>query len=187
MTLAKIKIGLVGLLTLAMASSLLGDAVAGSVHLKGGRRAKPAFTDLGLTLNATGALAGLGNEDVLITLAAMANPTGECCNPGEQCKVPGQNPAPVAVTGGQAIPAGEIKNGTTPFDVTTEPPTSPIPGAPDCPGTSWTENITDMAFTSALITVEQPPGTTVLTVSCAISPPTSDGKVPSGTVACVVS
>jgi hypothetical protein len=91
------------------------------------------------------------------------------------------------VTGGQAIPAEEIKNGTTPFDVTTEPPTSPIPGAPDCPNASWTENITDMAFTSAVITVEQPPGTTVLTVSCAISPPTSDGPVPSGTVACVVS
>jgi hypothetical protein len=65
------------------------------------------------------------------------------------------------VTGGQAIPAEEIKNGTTPFDVTTEPPTSPIPGAPDCPNASWTENITDMAFTSAVITVEQPPGTTV--------------------------
>jgi hypothetical protein len=161
--------------------------MASNVHLKGGPRAKPAFTDLGLTLKASGALSGLGNADVLITLAAMANPTGQCCNPGGQCQVPGQNPAPVAVTGSEAIPAGEIKNGTTPFDVTTAPPTSPIPGAPDCPNTSWTENITDMAFTSAVITVEQPPGTTVLTVSCAISPPTSDGGVPSQTVVCVAS
>jgi hypothetical protein len=97
---------------------------------------------------------------------------------------PGQCSGGVAVTGGQAIPADEIKNGTTPFNVTTEPPTSPIPGAP-LPNTSWTENITDMAFTSAVITVGQPPGTTVLTVSCAISPPTSDGAVPSQTVTCV--
>jgi hypothetical protein len=187
MALAKIKIGLIGLLTLAMASSPLGDAVASSVHLKGGPRAEPVFTDLGLSLNATGALSGLGNDDVLITLAAMANPRGLCCNPGGQCQVPGQNPAPVAVTGSEAIPAGEIKNGTTPFDVTTDPPTSPIPGAPDCPNTGWTESITDMAFTSAVITVEQPPGTTVLTVSCAISPPTSDGSVPARNVVCVVS
>jgi hypothetical protein len=42
-----------------------------------------------------------------------------------------------------------------------------------------------MAFTSAVITVEQPPGTTVLTVSCAISPATSDGKVSAQSVVCV--
>jgi hypothetical protein len=178
------KIGLIGLLTFALAPSL---AVASSVHLKGGGRAKPTFTDLGLTLNATGALSGLGNGDVLVTLAAMADPQGRCCNPGGQCQVPGQNPAPVAVTGSEAIPAGAIKNGTTPFDVTTTPPVTPIAGAPDCPNTSWTESIVDMAFTSAVITVEQPVGTTVLTVSCAISPPTSDGTVPAGTVTCVSS
>jgi hypothetical protein len=51
------------------------------------------------------------------------------------------------VTGSEAIPAEAINNGTTPFDVTTEPPTSPIPGAPDCPNTSWTENITDCSTT----------------------------------------
>src|SRR4030095_16343041 len=100
-----IRLGSIALLTLAVAFTPIGEAVASSVHLKGGPRAKPAFSDLGLTLNATGALAGLGNEDVLITLAAMANPQGQCCNPSGQCKVPGQNPAPVAVTGSEAIPA----------------------------------------------------------------------------------
>ena len=165
----------------------MGKAVASSVHLKGGRTAKPAFTDQGLTLNGTGDLAGPGNADVLITLNAMANPTGNCCNPSGGCKVPGQNPAPVAVTGSQAVPASEIMNGNVSFDVTTAPPTSPIPGAPDCPNSSWTENITDMSFTSGVIIVEQPAGTTVLTVSCAISPPTSDGPVPSRNVTCKAS
>jgi hypothetical protein len=181
------RMGPTVLLALAVAAAPLGEALAASVHLKGGKKAEPAFTDLGLTLNATGALSGLGNADVLITLDAMANPQGLCCNPGGECKVPGQNPAPVAVSGSEAIPAGEIKNGNTPFDVTTQPPMSPIPGAPDCPNTGWEESIIDMAFTSAVITVEQPPGTTVLTVSCAISPPTSDGPVPPGTVVCVSS
>jgi hypothetical protein len=114
---------------------------------------------------------------VLITISAVADPTATCNNPGDQSKVPGQNPAPVVVTRSVSIPASEIKNGTTPFAVSTEAPVTPIAGAPDCPNTGWTEAITDMAFTSATITVEQPPGTVVLTVSCSFSPATSDGDV----------
>ena len=73
------------------------------------------------------------------------------------------------MAGAQAIPEGEIKNGNVSFRVTTQPPVSPIPGAPDCPGVNWTEAITDLTFTSATITVEQPPGTVVLTVTCTLS------------------
>ncbi len=160
---------------------------ASSVHLKGGRHAEPAFADLGLSLSAVAELAGLGNEDLLVTLTALGDPTGDCCNPGGSCKVPGQNPAPVAVTGSEAIPAAEITNGNVAFSVTTEPPVTPIPDAPDCPNTGWTENILTMAFTSAVITVEQPAGTTVLTVSCALNSPTADGPVPGTAVVCTAS
>jgi len=51
----------------------------------------------------------------------------------------------------------------------------------------WTETITDMAFTSAVVTVQQPVGTTVLTATCTFSPPTSNGPVPGSTVSCTVS
>ena len=172
-------------LALFAAASMLSltTSSASNVHLKGGRNAEPSFTDLGLTLSASGALAGLGHEDVVITINATANPTANCTNPGGQSKVPGQNPAPVDVTGSVSIPADEVKNGNTPFGVETDPPDTPIPGAPDCPNSSWTESITDMAFTSATIVVEQG-GSVVLTISCTFSSPTSDGAVRKADVNC---
>ena len=181
------KIGIIAVLSLLLVAVTAAVASAANVHLKGGANAEPSFTDGGLTLNAAGNLAGLGNGDVLVTLTARANPTATCTNPAGATQPPGQNPAEVEVTGSQAIPASEIKNGNTPFSVTTLAPTTPIPGAPDCPNPQWTERITDMAFTSAIITVEQPPGTTVLTVSCTFSSPTTNGAVPGGRVSCTQS
>ena len=178
------KRGAAILLALLLVFSLSVSVVfAGSVHLKGGKNAKPAFTDNGITLTASGELAGLGNGDVLVTLIATADVTSTCTTQGGN-QAPGQNPAPLTVTGSEAIPASEIKNGNTPFNVTTEAPPTVIPGAPDCPNPNWTESIDDLAFTSATIIVEQPAGTTVLTVTCTFSPATSDGLVPSGQVSC---
>jgi hypothetical protein len=156
-----------------------------SVHLKGGANSEPSFRDRGLLLNVAGSLAGLGNEDVLVTLSAAADVTATCTNQGGNLP-PGQNPAPVSVSGSQAIPAEEIKNGNVAFDVTTEGPVTPIPGAPDCPNPNWTEDITDLSFTSATITVEQG-GALVLTVSCTFSAPTTNGAIAGVDVSCTSS
>jgi hypothetical protein len=174
------------LLTCALIVLTASPAAASSVHLKGGANAEPAFFDGGLFLSASGALSGLGNGDVLITLEATADVTSTCTNQGGNA-APGQNPAPLTVTGSEAIPEDEIKNGTTPFAVETVPPDPVIPGAPDCSNDNWTETIDDLAFTSATLTVEQPTGTLVLTVSCTIDPPSSDGSVPGRDVTCTSS
>lgn len=169
-------------ITLAL---LLGTAAyASNVHLKP-PTSSPSFFDHGVTLSATGALAGLGMENILISMTADANVTATCTNPAGETKPPGQNPAPITATGSQAIPASEVKNGTVSFNVTTNPPTSPIPGAPGCPNSSWTEAITDLAFKDATIQVQQPPGTVVLTIECTFTPPTADGPVPRGDVSCM--
>jgi membrane-associated protease RseP (regulator of RpoE activity) len=157
---------------------------AQSVHLKGGANAEPNFVDQGLTLNAAASLAGLGNGDVLVTLTATAAATSTCTNQGGN-QAPGQNPAEVTVSGSQSIPAAEIKNGNTSFNVTTVAPVTPIPGAPGCPNSNWRQDITDLSFTSATITVEQPAGSLVLTVTCTTDGPTTNGAVPGGQVTCI--
>lgn len=164
-----------------MTTTLLGQ----SVHLKGGANSEPAFRDQGLLLNTAASLAGLGNGDVLVTLEATANATATCTNQGGN-QAPGQNPAPVSVSGSQSIPEEEIKNGNVAFNVTTESPVTPIPGAPDCPNPNWSEDITDLSFTSATITVEQG-GAVVLTVSCTFSAPTTNGAVAGDDVSCTSS
>jgi hypothetical protein len=171
----------------ALLATVWGPAAAhaASVHLKGGKNAEPAFVDNVLVLAASGELSGLGNADVLITMDATALPVATCQNPGSgQHFPPGQNPAEVDVSGSVGIPADEVKNGWTPFSVVTEPPATPVAGAPDCPNSSWIEEIVDMQFTSATITVEQPPGTVVFVVTCTIDPPSANGAVPGGDVTC---
>jgi hypothetical protein len=186
------RVVVVTLLVSAMVGLMATSALAANAHLKG--RNPISFTDGGLTLSATVSYAGLGNFDTLQHLDATGNVTATCTNPAGATQPPGQNPAPVTLGGSTAVPKGDIKNGNVTISTTTGAPVTPIPGAPGCPNTMWTEDITDVAFTSATITLFQDSnangtfeaGELVLTVNCTFSPPTSDGAVPNSGFSCTV-
>jgi hypothetical protein len=138
-------------LALVVLGAVAAVAVAASVHFK---PRNPTFTDNGTTLTTTGSLAGLGNGDIVVTVAATGSGSVVGVNPGGN-SVPGQNKVPVTVTGTQNISADEIKNGTVTFKVTTPVPRDPTGTEAGFPNDNWTATITDVAFTSVTVTVVQ--------------------------------
>jgi len=151
---------------LAVVALTTVQAAAGNVHLK--NKPPVSFTDQGLSLSSSGALTGLGNGDIVIALTATGQPVASCTNPSGQNQPAGQNPATVTLSGVQSIPGSAIKNGNVSFNVSTGTPQTPVPGAPECPNPQWTENITDVVFSSATITVYQPCDDTTAPISCPV-------------------
>ena len=147
--------------TAVLAVGLMATAaLAANVHFVKG----PTFTDNGTTLTTTGKLAGLGNEDLKITVAVTGIATDiTCTNPGGN-EAPGQNKPGVTADGSQTIDADEIKNGSVNIRVTTAEPAQLTPKQAGCPNNRWTARIDDVRFTRATITVVQG-GETVLTVA----------------------
>jgi hypothetical protein len=150
-----------GVRSVAMGLLLVGltalSALAQNVHFKGG---DPDFADLGTVLQSDLCLAGLGNEDVTITVTAMGTPTTTCTNRGGT-QAPGQNPGTLTLVGGLTISADEIQNGNVCVTVSTLAPGTPSAQDAGCPNGNWSAAIRDVLFTSATITVMQG-GMTVL-------------------------
>jgi hypothetical protein len=142
------------LLAITILGGLTLTAIASGVHFQKGSPTFVADHD-NLTLTASGQIAGLGNG-AIVSLVATADPTTSCTNNGGT-KAPGQNPAPITVSGSTALPDGDGTNGSRPFSVTTNPPTQPTSGkAGGCPNNTWTAHIDDLCFTSATLTFQQP-------------------------------
>jgi hypothetical protein len=128
-----------------------GPAAAQNPHFVVG----PTLEDQGTTLQATGAVAGLGNEDIDVILSARGVASITCTNPAGNV-APGQDKT-LTVTGTETDV--EVKNGRASFDVTTDAASVDLSGS--CPNRRWTAQITDIDFTSATLTIVQG-GDTVL-------------------------
>jgi len=127
-------------------------AWATSAHYK----KAPTCVDNGLTLTCTGAIAGLGNFDVFITLNASALVDTVCRAPGSGNEAPGQNPSlTVNVSGGLLVNKTDLKNGNLAFTLTTNPPATPTPAQVGCPNNNWTVRITNVTFSNGQLVVFQ--------------------------------
>ncbi|HET6775622.1 MAG TPA: hypothetical protein VFH36_20085 [Acidimicrobiales bacterium] len=185
------RFAVLGVAAIAVMGLFAQSALAAEPHLKG--RNPIAFTDNGLDLTARVSYAGLGNFDSLQVLTATGGTVSTCTNQGGN-QAPGQNPAPVTLVGATPIEADDIKNGNVTISSRTDPPVTPVPGAPGCANSNWTEDITDVAFTSATIQLfqDQTPAdgdfgrweTLVLTANCTFDPATSNGSVPASGFTC---
>jgi hypothetical protein len=139
------------LLTLTVALVAIPLAYGASVHFKGGL---PKFTDQGTTLKTCFSLAGLGNQDVTITVEAAGTISSTCTNPGGNV-APGQNKVPFRETTQVTIPSTQIKNGNVSVCLTTQTPATPTAVEAGCPNANWTTTINSVDFTNATVTVVQ--------------------------------
>ncbi len=134
------------LLTLALSSSI---ARAANAHYMDG----PDFTvdAAASTVNATGDIAGLGNQDIDVELIATYTAAIECTNKGTHY-VPAHDIE--GSTSGEQLDI-EVKNGRATFDVTTDP--ASVTGTPrrvGCPNNNWSYTAT-ITFVSATLNVYQ--------------------------------
>jgi hypothetical protein len=140
-----IKSFITALILTAVASS----TYAANVHLKGALTVK----DLGDQLKVCGALAGLGNCDITLTVTVNADITTSLKNPAGKV-VPGHSVQTV-VTGETTISSTEIKNGNVSFCVTTDEVATPTWQEAGAPNKNWKVIVEDVDFSGATLTVEQ--------------------------------
>ena len=148
-----------------------GAATAASPHFKGNTTQTCTVSSTTITCGAS--LAGLGNEDVTLSLSAPAEATFLCVNQGGNA-APGQNKVPFTATATQVIPGSEIKNGNLTFSITApqETPTATAEQA-GCPNPNWTTQLSSIQFQSVSLTISQ--GGTLL-FTCSASGPFTEGQ-----------
>ena len=160
---------------LAVSALLLtaSGALASSPHFK--KNGSPVCT---VTLSGSsagtscsGALAGLANDDLLITLTTSGTAVYQCQNGGGNT-APGQNRVLIGPSVTPAFfDADAIKNGNLAFSIqnTLTAPTTVTAAAAGCPNNNWTGVNPVVTVTSISLVIEQPVGTAIFT--CTASNP----------------
>ena len=135
---------------LVLGTLISSAALAANVHFKRG----PTITENEDTVTVRACLAGLGNGDITVDVAADGTAETTCTNSGGNV-APGQD-SDVEWDATLLIKDEEIKNGTVCFTVTTVAPTTNATEA-GCPQAEpkWTADIESVDFTSATLFVYQ--------------------------------
>lgn len=152
------------------------SAWAASPHFKRGGSPVCTVSTSGSSssVSCRGTLAGLGNEDVLITVTVSGEAVYQCQNGGGNT-APGQNRVLIGpATAPTFIDSSAIKNGNLTF--TTNPAVLTAPAtvsgaAAGCPNPNWTGVNPTLTVTDISLVIEQPPGTVIFT--CSASDPAS--------------
>ena len=139
----------VAITALTIALGFPSAALAQSGHFIEGGAGAPVCTDIGVQVQCTGKVAGLGGTTFEITVDAIGRATVECLNPAGN-RAPGQDTA-VTVSGSSG-PLPTPRNGQFVFDLTSDSPES-LPPTPTCPNEKWTPDIIDVAFTTATLSL----------------------------------
>jgi hypothetical protein len=119
----------------------------------------------------SGVLAGLGNDDLLITLTTSGTAVYQCQNQGGNT-APGQNKVLIGPSVTPAFfDADEIKNGNLAFSLsnTLSAPTTVTAAQAGCPSNNWTGVNPVVTVTSIELVIEQPVDTVIFT--CTASNP----------------
>jgi len=132
----------------SMFEALEGRILFANPHFTSG----PTYTTTDTSVEATGSIAGIGNQDLTVTLTATGTATTTATNPGGKV-VPGQS-GTVSATGTQSIT--DVQNGQTTFDVTA----TYTPTGKQAPNSKWTVTTTVQWQTATLIVTQD--GQTVL-------------------------
>jgi hypothetical protein len=134
---------LAAITAMTLLTTFAGAALAQAGHFVG----TPTCTDQGTTVECRGKVAGLGGTTFTITVEATGTASVTCTNPGGNV-APGQSfTTTVAGTSG---PFPTPRNGQARFTVESVTPTAP-PGS--CPNPMWTATVTDVAFTTATVSL----------------------------------
>lgn len=138
------------ILTTMLVALFAGPALAQEGHFVTGGANTPVCTDEGTTVTCDGKVAGLGGTtfEIIVTAEGIASVT--CANPGRNEDVPGQRTA--VSTTGTTGPLPTPRNGNYDFEVTTAEP-GPLPPTPTCPNARWQATITDVEFTTAILSL----------------------------------
>ena len=139
----------VAITALTIALGFPSAALAQSGHFIESGAGAPVCTDIGLQVQCTGKVAGLGGTTFAITVTAVGIATVECHNPAGNV-APGQD-TEVTVSGSSG-PLPTPRNGQFVFTLTSVSP-EPLPATPTCPNKMWTPVITDVTFTTATLSL----------------------------------